>query len=190
MSLELIEEHLDGIKIFKPRIFYDERGCFYESFRRDELYKLGIIDEFVQDNNSISKKNVIRGMHFQWDKPQGKLIRVVRGGAIFREIDIRLDSPNFGKHAEIELSDKNSLIMWIPPGFANGFASLEDDTIVNYKCTSYWNPKGEACISWNDPQANIDWRINSPIVSEKDGQGLTIEEWSSSPMSQVFKYKR
>src|SRR6056300_903646 len=146
MALELIDEKLEGLKLFEPKVYSDNRGWFYESWRKDDLTKHGINSNFIQDNHSLSKKNVIRGMHFQHSPPQGKLIRVTNGSAQVVEVDIRSNSKTFGQWESFDLSAVNKRILWVPPGFANGFLALEDDTEVQYKVTNYWNPEGESNI--------------------------------------------
>ncbi len=182
--MKIIDEKFNGIKVFEPKVFYDERGFFYESFKKSFFDELGI--SFVQDNHSQSGKDVIRGMHFQWDRPQGKLIRVCSGAAIFHEVDLRLDSKYFGKHFTIELNNQNKYLLWVPAGFANGFISICDNTEVQYKCTEYWNQNAEATLLWNDPKVNIDWKIDNPTISEKDKQGITLEMWLNRRESKVF----
>ena len=184
MSLKLIDEQFNGIKIFEPNLFSDERGYFYESFIKSDFEDLRL--DFVQDNHSLSQKNVIRGMHFQWDKPQGKLIRVTSGSAQFYEIDLRMNSEYFAKYFSIELNSDNKLLMWVPAGFANGFLSLNDNTEVQYKCTQYWNPKAEATLLWNDKQVDINWNINNPIISDKDRNGISLIEWKNRRESLIF----
>jgi dTDP-4-dehydrorhamnose 3,5-epimerase len=184
MSLKLIDEQFKGIKVFEPKVYHDERGFFYESYKKSDFEEMGI--DFVQDNHSLSQQGVIRGMHFQWDKPQGKLIRVCSGSAIFYEIDLRLNSEFFGRHFSIELNANNKLLLWVPAGFANGFLALSNNTEVHYKCTEYWNPKAEATLLWNDSSINIDWKIKKPIISEKDNNGITLENWIIRPESRIF----
>lgn len=179
MSFEVIDKALNGLILLKPRVFADERGFFMESYREDLLSEIGINERFVQDNHSKSQKNVLRGMHFQWDKPLGKLIRVTNGSAKFVELDIRKNSTTLGQHKEYILSSENKLMLWVPFGFANSFLSLEDDTEVMYKCTAYWNQKAEAGILYNDPALNINWEVDEKdlIISPKDKQNYTLEEW-------------
>lgn len=186
MALELTEEYLNGIKLFTPQVFGDERGFFMETFRTDDLAKHGVDQPFVQDNHSKSRKGVLRGMHFQWDKPQGKLIRVTSGAAFIVEIDIRHNSPTLGKWISVELSEENKRILWVPPGFANGFCVLSDWAEIQYKCTSYWNPKGESGILWNDPALNIPWPCTAPTLSEKDSIAQTLEQWLCKDESRKF----
>lgn len=176
MGLNLIGEFLNGIKLFEPNVFKDERGLFIEMMKMDDLNKFGINDVFVQENLSVSKQGVIRGLHFQSDPPQGKLLAVLYGKAKFIEVDIRKDSPTFGKFAEFYLNDKNHHILWVPQGFANGFACFTDKVIVNYKVTNYWNPRSEGIILYNDKSLNINWEIDHPILSDRDKRGLAFSE--------------
>ncbi len=175
MGLILIDEYFDSIKLFKSEIFRDERGYFMEIFREDELKKYGINVNFIQENQSLSKKNVIRGLHYQTNPPQNKLIRVVKGSAKFIEVDIRPNSKYFSEHIEIELNDENNYILWVPVGFANGYASLSDETIVVYLVDKYYNPAGEETLLYNDPQLQIDWKIDNPILSLKDKNGKLLK---------------
>ncbi len=125
-------------------------------------------------------------MHFQWDKPQGKLIRVINGSAVFYEIDIRKQSKTLGKYYSVNLNSDNQYMLWVPPGFANGFLSLADNTIVQYKCTQYWNPKAEGAVRWNDKDVNIPWGIEEPIVSAKDKNTVSLKEWLLTENSNIF----
>lgn len=167
--MNIIRPKIKGLLVFQPSLFSDDRGYFFESYRSELFRQEGLQDEFVQENESMSKKGVLRGMHFQ--KPpyaQGKLVRVVVGSALDVVVDIRKDSATYGQHFTIELSGKNKTSLWVPPGFAHGFLTLEDDTIFQYKCTAYYNKDSEDSIRWNDPDLNISWPIVSPVVSEKD----------------------
>lgn len=169
--------HDTGIKdllLLEPKVFGDHRGYFLETFRKEWFDELtGGQFTFVQDNESKSGKGVLRGLHFQHPPfAQGKLVRVVRGSVLDVALDIRRSSPTYGKHFAVELSESNKLQLWIPPGFAHGFASLEDDTIFQYKCTNYYSPENEGAILWCDPELNIDWKINAPLVSDKDQKSL------------------
>lgn len=164
-------EHFDieGPLLLQPRVFTDERGCFFESFNKDVFESMGLPTDFHQDNQSISHKGVIRGLHFQtppWE--QGKLVRVVTGRVVDIALDIRRNSSTFGKHIRVELSGLTQASLWIPPGFAHGFSVLEDNTVFMYKCTKPYHPASERGLLWNDPGLGIDWGIASPIVSEKD----------------------
>lgn len=160
---------LNGVMLIEPRIFTDERGYFFESYNEERFNKAGIHVEFVQDNQSLSSKGVLRGLHFQ-NPPfdQGKLVRVVSGSVLDVVVDIRKESPTYGHHLSLKLDAVSSQMMWIPPGFAHGFVALEDQTIFLYKCTKVYNKDSEGGILYNDPDLNIDWGIKTPIVSEKD----------------------
>lgn len=165
---------IPGILIIEPRIFGDDRGVFYETFNLNKFREItGLPDiAFYQDNESISKLNVLRGLHFQSPPfAQGKLVRVSFGRALDVAVDIRNGSPTYGKHFSIELSKENKKMFWIPPGFAHGFVALEENTVFDYKCTNYYSPDCEGTIQWNDTCLNINWNVKNPIISEKDQKG-------------------
>ena len=167
--MEIIKTSIDGLLIIKPDVFKDERGYFFESYNKERLAKEGLTMNFVQDNESKSAKGVLRGLHFQ--KPpyaQGKLVRVIKGSVMDVAVDLRKDSPTYGKWESVVLNEENKLQFWIPEGFAHGFVALEDNTIFNYKCTNVYNKESEGSILWNDPDININWNIDNPILSEKD----------------------
>jgi dTDP-4-dehydrorhamnose 3,5-epimerase len=167
--MELIPTSIPDVKIIKPDVFGDDRGYFFESFHVDKFAAFGITDPFLQDNESRSQKNVLRGLHFQLPPfAQGKLIRVIRGAVLDIAVDIRRNSPTFGKWVSMELTGENKWICWIPAGFAHGFVTLEDDTIFTYKCSAMYNKASEGSILWNDPDLNIDWGITDPLLSDKD----------------------
>jgi len=172
---------IEGLLLIKPSIFEDDRGFFYESYNETKYNEiLGSEMQFVQDNISISKKNVLRGLHFQ--KPpfaQGKLVTVLRGSVIDVAVDLREKSETYGQYQLVELSENNKLQFWIPAGFAHGFCSLEDDTIFAYKCSNYYSPQHEETIMWNDPDLAIDWKIINPIVSDKDKIGKYFNTFDS-----------
>jgi dTDP-4-dehydrorhamnose 3,5-epimerase len=167
--MKVIQTKLKDCKIIEPRIFGDDRGFFLETFHaqryRDEA---GIDFDFVQDNHSRSAKNVLRGLHFQITKPQGKLVRVVAGEVYDVAVDLRKDSPSFGKWEGVVLSGENKRQFWVPPGFAHGFLVLSDFADFEYKCTDYYDPSDEATICWNDPDIYIQWPVDKPLLSEKD----------------------
>jgi len=171
--LEIIETKFEGLHILKPKIFGDERGYFFESFNQQKFQDLtGTKTKFVQDNQSLSQKNVLRGMHFQ--KPpfaQAKLVRVISGAVLDVVVDIRKKSKNFGEHFCIELTNENQLQLFIPEGFAHGFLTLQENTIFSYKCSDYYHPETEGTIFWNDPDLKINWGVHGPLVSEKDMKG-------------------
>jgi dTDP-4-dehydrorhamnose 3,5-epimerase len=188
MGLKVVSKELNGLLILEPDVYSDNRGFFYESYRADEFEAFGIPTNFVQDNHSKSAKGVLRGMHFQWEPPQGKLLRVTYGKAFVAEIDIRPGSPTLGKWFGIEMSSDNKLIMWVPPGFANGFCATSEWMEMQYKCTALWNVKGESSILWNDPDVGIDWPIDEPTLSEKDKNGFKLTDWLKKPESLKLKY--
>lgn len=162
---------IEGPLIIKPTVFFDERGYFYEPYNKIRFAEIGINSDFVQDNQSLSQKGALRGLHFQSPPhEQGKLVRVVKGAVIDVVVDIRKKSPTFGKHFSIELNEKNFLIFWVPPGFAHGFLTLEDNTVFEYKCTGIYNKSSEGGILWNDRELSINWQIDNPVISEKDKQ--------------------
>ena len=167
--MNVIKTKLEGCVIIEPKVFGDERGFFLEVFQVERYADLaGISLPFVQDNQSRSSKDVLRGLHFQKTKPQGKLVRVVKGEVYDVAVDIRQGSPTFGEWEAVILSDKNKLQFWVPPGFAHGFVVLSDIADFEYKCTDYYDPSDEGNILWNDPDLNIRWPVDVPILSEKD----------------------
>lgn len=160
---------IEGLLEIEPKVFPDSRGYFFESFRTDVLREAGITAAFVQDNESMSQKGVLRGLHFQAPPyEQGKLVRVIKGSVLDVAVDIRVGSPTYGQHVSIVLSEQNKKLFWVPPGFAHGFLVLEDDTIFSYKCTGYYNKASEGAVKWDDPALGIDWNISDPVLSDKD----------------------
>lgn len=178
--MEIEKLDIEGLLIIRPRIFQDERGYFFESFHRKKLKAQGLDAEFVQDNLSKSTKGVLRGLHFQ-NPPyaQGKLVQVIKGAVLDVVVDIRKNSSTYGQFYSIELNERNKLSFYIPEGFAHGFLTLEEETIFSYKCTNFYEPSAESSIKWNDPQLNIDWEIENPIVSEKDSQAPSFNTLNS-----------
>jgi dTDP-4-dehydrorhamnose 3,5-epimerase len=167
--MKVNEVYIKGLKIIEPSVFGDDRGSFFESYNRDQFIKAGITDSFIQDNQSKSKKGVLRGLHYQTGSfAQAKLVRVIKGAIVDIALDLRKDSETYGKYYSIELNDNNNLMFYIPVGFAHGFISLQDDTIFAYKCSSLYNKQSEAGIIWNDSTLAIDWGTIHPIISEKD----------------------
>ena len=167
--MPLITTEIPDLLIFEPKIFTDSRGYFFESYNENSFIKAGITQRFLQDNQSKSNKGVLRVLHFQ-NHPfdQGKLVRVSRGAVSDVIVDIRKKSPTFGKHLAVILSEENQHMLWIPPGFAHGFVALEDNTLFLYKCTNVYNKQSEGGVIWNDPDLNINWGFNNPLVSPKD----------------------
>ena len=162
--MEIIKTSIEGLLIIKPDVFKDERGYFFESYNKERFAKEGLVMNFVQDNESKSSKGVLRGLHFQ--KPP--FVRVVKGSVMDVAVDLRKNSPTYGKWESRILSEDNKEMFWIPEGFAHGFITLEDDTIFTYKCTNIYNKDSEGSLRWNDPDINIEWNIKEPILSEKD----------------------
>jgi dTDP-4-dehydrorhamnose 3,5-epimerase len=188
MQIKIESTHLGDVVVVVPDVFQDDRGFFSETFRADQFKSLALPTEFVQDNHSQSVKGVVRGLHFQWDPPMGKLMRVSVGSAFLVAVDIRKGSPTLGKWVGIEASAANRRTVWAPAGFARGFCALSDVTEIQYKCTGIYNGKAEAGIRWNDPAIGIQWPLTDVIVSEKDRNTRTLAEWLLTPESNNFQY--
>ncbi|MDQ0738022.1 dTDP-4-dehydrorhamnose 3,5-epimerase [Pseudomonas sp. W4I3] len=176
--MNVIATELPGVMVIEPKVFGDDRGFFYESFNAREFEKAsGLKLQFVQDNHSRSLKGVLRGLHYQVEHAQGKLVRVTAGEVLDVAVDIRRSSPHFGKWTSVRLSAENNHQLWIPPGFAHGFVVLSDYAEFLYKTTDYYTPSAERCIRWNDPDLNIDWQFNgSPTLSAKDQIGKSLKD--------------
>ncbi len=176
--MKLIKTEIPDVLILEPKVYGDERGFFMESFNSRTFRELaGVSVEFVQDNHSRSEKKVLRGLHYQIQQPQGKLVRVVSGSVFDVAVDIRKSSPTFGKYVGVELSEHNHLQFWVPAGFAHGFVVLSDVADFLYKTTDYYAPEHERCIVWNDPAIGIDWPIEGePQLSPKDQEGLLLHQ--------------
>lgn len=179
-KMELINTPLKDLVVIQPKVFADERGYFFESYSKAAFEKLGLTLNFVQDNQSLSCKGVLRGLHFQ-NNPfaQGKLVRVITGAVYDVAVDIRKNSPTYGKWFGVELTEENKTMMYIPEGFAHGFVTLKDQTIFSYKCTNVYNKASEDCLLWSDTDLGIDWKISNPILSEKDLLGKRFREFES-----------
>jgi dTDP-4-dehydrorhamnose 3,5-epimerase len=188
MKIRIESRHLGEIALLAPEVFEDERGFFMETFRADQFKALGLPSEFVQDNHSGSTKNVLRGLHFQWDPPMGKLMRVTYGSAFLVAVDIRKGSPTLGQWFGLEVSAANKRQIWAPAGFARGFCVLSDLCEVQYKCTGTYNRMGEGAIRWNDPEIGIQWPIQNPLLSAKDAHSPTLHEWLATADSDHFRY--
>lgn len=177
--MKITKTALEGVVIIEPRVFVDTRGYFFESFSHKEFSQKVLDTRFVQDNESLSSYGVLRGLHFQKHPyAQAKLVRVVKGVILDVAVDIRKQSPTFGKYISIELSGENKRQLFIPRGFAHGLIVLSDSAIVNYKCDNHYYPESEGSILWNDPQLNIDWKlpINDIILSEKDKESPLLKD--------------
>lgn len=169
------------VVVVVPECFQDSRGFFMESYREDQFKRLHLPYQFVQDNHSRSTRGVVRGLHFQWDPPMGKLMRVSLGAAFLVAVDIRKGSPTLGKWVGIEASADNRRQVWAPAGFARGFCVLSEVAEIQYKCTGLYNNQAESGIRWDDPQIGIDWPIRQPSLSEKDRKAQSLEQWLSRP---------
>ncbi len=171
---------LAGVLEIFPRVFEDQRGYFFESYRADWLQSEGVDHEWVQDNQSFSTKGTVRGLHFQRGKfAQAKLVRVIQGKVLDVIVDLRKDSPSFGELYSTVLDSTSNNLMYVPAGFAHGFSVLED-SIFAYKCSNYYNKESEGGILWNDPAIGIDWQVEEPITSDKDAKWPTLEEFKTS----------
>jgi dTDP-4-dehydrorhamnose 3,5-epimerase len=176
--MNVIETALPGVVIIEPRVFGDERGFFMETWNAAAFADAGLNLAFVQDNHSRSQKGVLRGLHFQNPRPQGKLVRVTSGAVFDVAVDLRASSPTFGQWVGVELSAENKRMFWVPEGFAHGFLTLEDDTDFLYKCTAPYAPQSEFSLAWDDPAVGIDWPLEGldPIISAKDARGLSLAQ--------------
>ena len=175
--MKVLDTKIPGLKIIAPKVFGDERGFFLETYHKERYRDLLETDlEFVQDNYSRSQKNVLRGMHFQINHPQGKLVRVVRGAVLDVAVDLRKNSATYGKWESVTLTAENKLQFWLPPGFAHGFLVLSDIADFEYKCTEFYHPQDEGCLKWNDKDVGITWPIDNPLLSEKDKKGCNFSD--------------
>jgi dTDP-4-dehydrorhamnose 3,5-epimerase len=173
--MKITETPLSGLLLVEVPVFGDDRGYFMESWNKKSFQNQGLDISFDQDNVSMSSKGVLRGLHFQAPPhAQGKLVRVLQGAVLDVAVDIRKDSETYGQHYSVALSADNKKALWIPPGFAHGFATLEDKTLFAYKCSGIYKPQSEGCLLWNDPALNINWRVENPQLSEKDKLGTPL----------------
>jgi len=188
MNIKVESRHLGDVVVLVPEVFEDARGFFLETYRVDKFQELGLPTDFVQDNHSRSSRDVVRGLHFQWDPPMGKLMRVTFGNAFLAAVDIRKGSPTLGQWFGIEVSAANKKQVWAPAGFARGFCVLSDYAEIQYKCTGLYNNKAESGIRWDDPAIGIKWPVENPVLSDKDRNAQTLAQWLNSPNSDRFKY--
>jgi dTDP-4-dehydrorhamnose 3,5-epimerase len=179
---------LSGIQVFTAKNFPDDRGFLLQSWVKQDLQALGIPFEFKQAIQTYSRRGVVRGLHFQWDPPMGRLVRCIYDSIIDVVVDVRHSSPTLGDHAAVELTGRNHQVIWVPPGFAHGTIALEDDSIVLYECSSEHGPGREGGILWNDPALGIAWPAIPAIVSEKDRAAPTLAQWLADPRSQNFRH--
>ncbi len=178
--MEIVETGIADLVIVKPTVYKDSRGYFFESYNKEVFSANGMKQDFVQDNESKSGKGVLRGLHFQ--KPpytQGKLVRVIKGAVLDVAVDLRKSSVTYGRWASVKLTEDNKWMFLVPPGFAHGFVTLEDDTIFFYKCTNVYNKASEGAIRWDDPDLNIDWGVENPLLSEKDNTAPLFKGFES-----------
>lgn len=178
--MEIIDSGLQGLVVIKPKVFEDARGYFFESYNQKVFNDSGLNLSFVQDNQSLSQKGVLRGLHFQVPPhAQGKLVRVITGAVYDVAVDIRKSSPTYGKWFGLELTEQNKWMMYIPEGFAHGFLTLRDNTIFSYKCTGFYNKQAEDCLLWNDKDIGITWNAENPLLSQKDMEGKAFKGFVS-----------
>jgi dTDP-4-dehydrorhamnose 3,5-epimerase len=186
MKLTLRKTAIPDVKLLEHGVFEDERGFFMEVYRQDQFRDAGLPDTFVQLNHSRSARGVLRGLHFQWEPPMGKLMRVTEGEAFLVAVDIRKDSPTLGRWVGETVSESNRLQMWAPAGFARGFCVLSDFAQVQYLCTGVYNGSAESGIRWNDPEIGVAWPVSNPTLSEKDVRAQSLLEWLARPESAKF----
>src|SRR3984957_6145438 len=177
MEIKIESRFLNDVVVLVPDVFRDDRGFFMETFRQDHLQAHGLPTHFVQDNHSRSTRGVLRGLHFQWEPPMGKLMRVSLGSAFLVAVDIRKGSPTLGKWVGIEASDENRRQVWAPAGFARGFCVLSDFAEIQYKCTGIYSNKAESGIRWDDPAIGVEWPMKDVILSDKDRNAQTLAQW-------------
>lgn len=181
--------HLEDIVVIVPKAHRDDRGFFMEVYRADQFRDLGLPSEFVQDNHSFSRKGVVRGLHFQWEPPVGKLMRVTRGTAFLVAVDIRKGSPTLGQWFGLEASAENMKQVWAPAGFARGFCALTDEVEVQYKCTGIYNDRAESAIRWDDPDVGVEWPLKEVRLSDKDRNAHSLRAWLTSPDAEHIAYE-
>jgi dTDP-4-dehydrorhamnose 3,5-epimerase len=189
MGAKIESCHLGEVVVVVSQAFEDERGYFMEAYRSDNYKALGLPGNFLQLNQSCSRKGVLRGLHFQWDPPMGKLMRVTRGTAFLVAVDIRPGSPTVGQWVGCEVSAESRRQMWAPAYFARGFCALTEGVEVQYLCTGMYNPTAESGIRWNDPEIGITWPVTPTLISEKDRQAQSLKEWLASPAARHFSYE-
>lgn len=182
--MRIVETPLEGVVVIEPRVHEDPRGFFLESYRADRYAEAGLPSSFVQDNHSRSVRNTLRGLHWQWRRPQGKLIRVVAGVVFDVAVDVRPESKTFGQWYGVTISADNFRQIYVPPGFAHGFCVMSDTAQLEYKCTDYYDPGGEAGLIWNDPDVGIVWPTDAPLLSSRDERHPSLRELFNRPAAQ------
>ncbi len=188
MPFSVEETSIPGVRVVRPGRFGDDRGWFAEVLRADDFAGLGLPTGYPQVNQSRSAAGVIRGLHFQWDPPQGKLMRVIHGRAFMVAVDIRPGSPTLGRAVTVDGNDRDPMLFWAPASFARGFCALVDDTEVEYFCTATYDPAHESGIRWDDPALAIPWPVAEPLVSAKDAVAGTLADWLARPEAEVFRH--
>ena len=186
-AMQISQTELKGLYTITPDVFQDSRGAFMEIFHSEKFKTVGLDLTFVQENISVSKKGVVRGLHFQWDKPLGKYVRVGKGSAFCVAVDIRKNSPTRARWLGFDLDESNKIQLYLVPGFAFGFCATSGITEIDYHYTAHYNPKGESNIIWNDPDVGIRWPVKEPILSPRDQEAETFKEWLARPESEFFK---
>jgi len=189
MGFMVESRHLEDTVVIVPKAHRDDRGFFMEVYRADQFRDLGLPSEFVQDNHSFSRKGVVRGLHFQWEPPVGKLMRVTRGTAFLVAVDIRKGSPTLGQWFGLEASAENMKQVWAPAGFARGFCALTDEVEVQYKCTGIYNDRAESAIRWDDPDVGVEWPLKEVRLSDKDRNAHSLRAWLTSPDAEHIAYE-
>ena len=177
--MKVIETSLPGCVVIEPKAFGDERGFFFEAWNAQRYAEHGLPARFVQSNVSSSVRGVVRGLHYQWPNPQGKLVSVLAGEVYDVAVDIRRGSPHFGRWTAVVLSAENKRQMWVPEGFAHGFAVLSESAVFNYLCTAPYDHAGDACVRWNDADIAVDWPVGDPVLSDKDAKAPFLADLSS-----------
>ncbi|MDD5308930.1 MAG: dTDP-4-dehydrorhamnose 3,5-epimerase [Deltaproteobacteria bacterium] len=188
MKINTARTHIDGVIVVKPEVFRDDRGFFLEVFRADQYRELGLPSGFVQFNHSGSVRNVVRGLHFQWEPPMGKLMRVVRGAAFLVAVDVRKGSPTLGEWYGRVCSEEDQALVCAPAGCARGFCVVSDYAEIQYLCTGTYNNKAESGVRWNDPRIGIEWPVRDPILSPKDRDAQTLDQWLAREESALLPY--
>lgn len=187
--MKIITTNLPGVIVFEPKVFGDKRGFFLETFRADVLQDAGINAQFVQDNHSRSSKGVLRGLHYQMNQTQGKLVRVATGAVFDVAVDVRHGSPTFGQWYGAQLDEDNMRMMYVPPGYAHGFVVLSDTTDFIYKCTNYYHPESEQGIAWDDPDIGIGWPVTEIALSDKDKNNPLLKNQTPDKLPDFQKFK-
>ena len=189
MEIRIETRHLGDLVVLAPEVFQDARGFFMETYRQDNFRDMGLPTDWVQDNHSRSSKGVLRGLHFQWDPPMSKLMRVTHGTAFLVAVDIRKGSPTLGQWFGTEVSAENKKQVYAPYGFARGFCALTDECEVQYKCTGIYNSRAESGVLYKDPEIGVEWPMTNVQVSEKDAKAQTLSQWLASPLSDNIVYQ-